>query len=56
MGRRYKNQDWVAMFNRDLLKVTPGFVIQRFNPDSGEWIDQEFVAGDRSERLQESKE
>lgn len=28
-----------------LTKITPGFVSQRYDTETGEWLDQEFVAG-----------
>lgn len=29
-------------------KITNGFVTQRFDTETGEWLDQEFIAGDES--------
>ena len=31
-----------------LNKITTGFVTQRFDSETGEWLDQEFIAGDES--------
>jgi hypothetical protein len=30
-----------------IIKITTGFVTQRFDTDTGEWLDQEFTAGDQ---------
>jgi hypothetical protein len=30
-------------------EITPGFVIQTWDTDLTEWVDQEFVAGDQTE-------
>lgn len=30
-------------------KITTGFVIQSFDTDSQNWVDQEFIAGDQCE-------
>ena len=30
-----------------ITKVTPGFVAQRYNTETGQWLDQEFIASDQ---------
>lgn len=32
-----------------ISKITIGFVVQRFDTDRQDWVDQEFVAGDQCE-------
>tara|TARA_Y100000389_G_scaffold167099_1_gene172117 strand:+ start:325 stop:540 length:216 start_codon:yes stop_codon:yes gene_type:complete len=39
-----------------IKKITTGFVIQEYDAESGEWISQEFIAGDLVEWEDENGE